>query len=153
MKSIFEEKPCDTCNLDRQVGNPDRWKCECDRCTKIGQWRNEVIIRCSKIEKVLGKEYDLEELYKIVKANKDGRTIISPCKIGDKVKVDVKSWGDVWDYVTVDNGKFLIGEIVSIIKTKNQTLIKIKVEHNAEWKRPMKRYPISSIGKTVFIIK
>lgn len=143
MKSIFEEKPCDTCNLDIQIGNPDRWKCECERCTKIEQWRNEVINRCSNIE----------ELYKIVKANKDGITIITPCKVGDKVKVDVRSWGNVWNYETVDNDKFLIGEIVSIIKTKKQTLIKIKVNHNVSWKRPMKRYPISSIGKTVFILK
>jgi len=51
-----------------------------------------------------------------------------------------------------DWGKFLHGEIVSISMTKKQFLMKIRVNHNVSWKRPMKRYPISALGKTVFPI-
>lgn len=56
-------------------------------------------------------------------------------------------------YKTVENGKFLIGEIVAITKTKKQTLVKIRVEHNVSWKRPTRRYPASAIGKTVFLTR
>ena len=70
--------------------------------------------------------------------------------IGKKVKVLCDSWGNVWNYKTVEYGKYLIGEIVSITRTKKQTLIKIRAEHNVSWKRPCKRYPISAIGVTVF---
>lgn len=70
--------------------------------------------------------------------------------IGKKVKVLCDSWGNVWNYKTVEYGKYLIGEIVSVTRTKKQTLIKIRAEHNVAWKRPCKRYPISAIGTTVF---
>jgi len=73
-----------------------------------------------------------------------------PCKVGDKVKVRCDTWGNVWNYVTIDNGKFLVGEIVSITKTRKQTLIKIQVRHNVGWKRERKRYPLSALGVTVF---
>lgn len=49
MKSVFSQKPCDTCCVDSQVGNPYNWERECDRCIKLGQWRNEVLIRLSKL--------------------------------------------------------------------------------------------------------
>ena len=83
----------------------------------------------------------------------DGRMVELPCKVGDKVKILCDSWGNVWNYKTVDYGKFLIGEIVSIVITKKQILIKIQAEHNVEWKRERKRYPISALGKTVFLTK
>lgn len=79
--------------------------------------------------------------------------MVPPCKVGQKVKVDVRTWGNVWNYKTVENGKFLIGEIVAITKTKKQTLVKIRVEHNVSWKRPTRRYPASAIGKTVFLTR
>lgn len=70
--------------------------------------------------------------------------------IGKKVRVLCDSWGNVWNYHTVDGGKYLLGEVVSITRTKKQTLIKIRAEHNVSWRRPCKRYPISAIGVTVF---
>lgn len=88
----------------------------------------------------------------LAQAEKDGRLVVLPCKPGDKVKVDVNSWGNVWNYKIYDWGKFLHGEIVSISMTKKQFLMKIRVNHNVSWKRPMKRYPISALGKTVFPI-
>lgn len=107
--------------------------------------------RLAAIENILGDEYDLERLRKLVEADREGRCVVPPCKVGQKVKVDVRTWGNVWNYKTVENGKFLIGEIVAITKTKKQTLVKIRVEHNVSWKRPTRRYPASAIGKTVFL--
>lgn len=94
-----------------------------------------------------------ERLRELVKADREGRCVVPPCKVGQKVKVDVRTWGNVWNYKTVENGKFLIGEIVAITKTKKQTLVKIRVEHNVSWKRPTRRYPASAIGKTVFLTR
>ena len=107
--------------------------------------------RLAAIEDILGDEYDLDELRELVQAKREGRCVVLPCKVGQKVKVDVRTWGNVWNYKTVENGKFLIGEIVAITKTKKQTLVKIRVEHNVSWKRPTRRYPASAIGKTVFL--
>ena len=90
-------------------------------------------------------------LRELAQADREGRCVVLPCKVGQKVKVDVRTWGNVWNYKTVENGKFLIGEIVAITKTKKQTLAKIRVEHNVSWRRPTRRYPASAIGKTVFL--
>ena len=92
-----------------------------------------------------------DRLRELKQADDEGKCVVLPCKVGQKVKVDVRTWGNVWNYKTVENGKFLIGEIVAITKTKKQTLVKIRVEHNVSWKRPTRRYPASAIGKTVFL--
>lgn len=101
------------------------------------------------------KQYEaigtVEHLTELCKAESDGRLMVLPCKVGQIVKVDARTWGESWNYKTTENGRFLVGEIVSIIKTKTQLLMKVRVEHNIGWKRPMKRYPLSAIGKTVFL--
>lgn len=106
---------------------------------------------------ILLKEYQklgpIDRLRELAQADREGRCVVPPCKVGQKVKVDVRTWGNVWNYKTVENGKFLIGEIVAITKTKKQTLVKIRVEHNVSWKRPTRRYPASAIGKTVFLTR
>lgn len=94
-----------------------------------------------------------DHLRDIIKAEQAGQLVVLPCKAGDKVRVDARTWGNTWNYKTVDGGKYLLGEIVAIIKTRKQTLIKILVEHKVSWKRPMRRYPISAIGKTVFLTR
>lgn len=85
MKSVFSQKPCDTCCVDSQVGNPYNWERECDRCIKLGQWKNEALIRLSKIEDILGDEYDLDRLKELVQANREGKCVVMPCKPGDTV--------------------------------------------------------------------
>ena len=106
---------------------------------------------------ILLKEYQklgpIDRLRELKQADDEGRCVVLPCKVGQKVKVDVRTWGNVWNYKTVENGKFLIGEIVVITRTKKQTLVKIRVEHNVSWKRPTRRYPASAIGKTVFLTR
>ena len=80
MKSVFSQKPCDTCCVYSQVGNPYNWERECDRCIKLGQWKNEVLIRLSKSEDILGDEYDLDRLKELVQADREGRCAKLPCK-------------------------------------------------------------------------
>lgn len=119
-----------------------------------GEFETTAIVdRLAAIEDILGDEYDLDRLRELKQADDEGRCVVLPCKVGQKVKVDVRTWGNVWNYKTVENGKFLIGEIVVITRTKKQTLVKIRVEHNVSWKRPTRRYPASAIGKTVFLTR
>lgn len=101
----------------------------------------------------LGEKLDIAHIRDLLQAERAGRLVLLPCKVGDKVRVDARTWGDTWNYKTVDGGKYLLGETVAIIKTRKQTFIKIRVEHNVSWKRPMRRYPISAIGKTIFLTR
>lgn len=114
----------------------------------------EEVRRCLEFEDICLDEYiKHERLHELAQADREGRCVVLPCKVGQKVKVDVRTWGNIWNYRTVDYGKFLLGEIVAITKTKKQTLVKIRVEHNLSWKRPTRRYPASAIGKTVFLTR
>lgn len=114
----------------------------------------EEVRRCLEFENICLDEYiKHERLHELAQADREGRCVVLPCKVGQKVKVDVRTWGNIWNYRTVDYGKFLLGEIVAITKTKKQTLVKIRVEHNLSWKRPTRRYPASAIGKTVFLTR
>lgn len=87
MKSVFSQKPCDTCCVDSQVGNPYNWERECDRCIKLGQWKNEALIRLSKIEDILGDEYDLDRLKELVQADRERKVILRQIKEGSKVYI------------------------------------------------------------------
>ena len=42
-------------------------------------------LRVSEIEAILGDDYDLDRLRELVDADRDGRCIVLPCKIGDPV--------------------------------------------------------------------
>lgn len=43
MERLSDKNPCDTCAVDRQIGNPYRHQCECDRCLKPERWKDECI--------------------------------------------------------------------------------------------------------------
>lgn len=125
-------------------------------CIICGAWfgsagGSKICSTCERAMKQLRLDMLPDRLCELAQADKEGRCVVMPCKVGRKVKVDVRTWGNIWNYKTVDHGKFLIGEIVAIVKTKKQTLLKIRVEHNVSWKRPTKRYPASAIGKTVLL--
>ena len=79
-----------------------------------------------------------------------------PCKVGDKVYVDEKTWGWMltsYEHCFIRSKCFLIGEVVSIIKTRKQQLIKIRISSSNRYIYRHKRYPVSAIGKTVFFTK
>lgn len=45
----------------------------------------EIIRRLCSIEDILGDEYDLDRLKELVEADKNGRCVVLPCKVGDKI--------------------------------------------------------------------
>lgn len=45
----------------------------------------QIVDRLAAIEDILGDEYDLDHLRELVQAEKDGRLVVMPCKVGDTV--------------------------------------------------------------------
>ena len=64
---LSDKNPCDSCKADRQIGNPNRWECECSRCDKPNDWKNDCIKRLAEYET----------------AEEEGRLVVLPCKVGD----------------------------------------------------------------------
>lgn len=52
MERLSDKNPCNTCTIDRQIGNPYRWQCECDRCQKPDNWKDECIEKLKQYEKI-----------------------------------------------------------------------------------------------------
>lgn len=46
---------------------------------------DDAVHRLAAIEDILGDDYDLNRLREIVEADRDGRCVVLPCKIGQKV--------------------------------------------------------------------
>lgn len=64
----------------------------CERCGKYGRecftqenCTQTAIDRLAQIEDILGDDYDLDRLRELVQADRDGRCVVLPCKIGDKI--------------------------------------------------------------------
>ena len=66
---LSDKNPCTNCKADRQIGNPNRWECECDSCDKPIDWKNDCV---KKLE-----EYETAE--------DEGRLVVLPCKVGTRV--------------------------------------------------------------------
>lgn len=65
---------------------------QCDKCSRRGTikcdalpCRNMVKDRLGAIEYILGEDYDLDRIREIVEADRDGRCVVLPCKIGSLV--------------------------------------------------------------------
>ena len=66
---LSDKNPCNSCKVDRQIGNPNRWECECSRCDKPNDWKNDCIKKLAEYET----------------AEEDGRLVVLPCKVGSTV--------------------------------------------------------------------
>lgn len=42
-------------------------------------------LRTSAIETIIGDDYDLDRLRELVEADRDGRCVVLPCKVGDEI--------------------------------------------------------------------
>lgn len=77
--------------------------------------------------------------------------IVSPVKIGDTLYVRPASW--TYGAVFAPQTSLIIAEVVSVVKTKRQTFIKLKALNKTFTHYKYKRYLISAIGITVFLTK
>lgn len=48
-------------------------------------WAVSAWVRLADIEDILGDDYDLDRLKELVEADREGRYVVLPCKVGDKV--------------------------------------------------------------------
>ena len=79
---LSDKNPCDSCKVDRQIGNPNRWQCECSRCDKPNDWKNDCIKKLAEYEN----------------AEEEGRLVVLPCKVGDTVWTFYDDMSDVVDF-------------------------------------------------------
>ena len=69
IERLSDKNPCDSCKVDRQIGNPNRWECECSRCDKPNDWKNDCIKKLAEYEN----------------AEEEGRLKVLPCEVGTRV--------------------------------------------------------------------
>ena len=94
---LSDKNPCNSCKVDRQIGNPNRWECECSRCDNPNDWKNDCIKKLAEYET----------------AEEEGRLVVLPCKVGDTMYVLRQSWNG-WN---IDKKKFSYGMIGKFGKT------------------------------------
>lgn len=86
----------------------------CDGCPK----GDEFVDRLGQIEDVLGDTYDLDRLRELVEADKNGRCVVLPVKIGDRVytvfPLSLKREAKVEKIEIDEHGVFLRGKYPSI---------------------------------------
>lgn len=86
-----------------------------------------------------------------------GNVIVIPCMVGaDTVYVDCKAWRKAYSFVNyphvfIKEKYYIVADVVAIIKTRKQTLVKLGTYNKATFTREYERFPISAIGKTVFL--
>lgn len=137
MERISNKNPCLNCCSDQQIGNPDVWQSDCYRCEKLPNWKAKVINRLFDIEDILGDDYDLERLKELVQADREGKCVLLPCKVGDKL------------YKISENG---VKEVVvqSIVFMLSHTVNHLTV-HVANERGAMTEIETKDFGKTVFL--
>ena len=93
--------------------------------------------RLKEIEDILGDEYDLDRLKELVQADREGRCVLLPRKVGDKL------------YKISENG---VKEVVvqSIVFMLSHTVNHLTV-HVANERGAMTEIEIKDFGKTVFL--
>lgn len=86
-----------------------------------------------------------------------GTLIELPCKVGDTVYIDERTWtwyNSCFNRAYIGGEFFVVGKITSIRFTDKSILIKVKATYRENQRLYKKRdYPISAIGKTVFLTR
>ena len=114
--------------------------CECDCPVAIlnilGIQAAENNARLKNIEKILGNDYDLDRMKELVEADREGRCVVSPCKVGDRL----------YTIRTIQDGSFTLevydsGEIRQISVNTDGTFFLVDYGHSLS---------ANNFGKTVF---
>nr|DAM89670.1 MAG TPA: hypothetical protein [Caudoviricetes sp.] len=90
----FEGNFCDIAQCDATPGSS---YCESGSCTQRKVWERlkqfedkcestEVLAKAMDMEEILGDEYySVDRMLELLKADKDGRLVVLPCKVGQRV--------------------------------------------------------------------
>lgn len=130
----------------------------CEKCGKkaISECWDEmdcqqtVLERLAAIEDILGEEYDLNRLFELVEADRDGRCVVLPCKVGEKAYVI-----DDGDYHSKYKAYAREKEVTEISwkKVRNGKDLGFGLILKGGNCNTSARYKLSSIGKTVFLTR
>ena len=120
---LSDKNPCTNCKADRQIGNPNRWECECSRCDKPNDWKNDCVKKLAEYET----------------AEEEGRLLVLPCKVGDKVYII-----DDIDY-SYERDSVVTG--IDIDKDGVSIMIQDETSVSSSG------YEISDFGETIFLSK
>lgn len=93
MERLSDMKPCNTCTVDRQVGNPYIWQCECERCLRPSQWKDKCV----------------NKLWQYERLQEQGRLLKLPCAVGDVVYIIDRVSKEKIIPITVSNFKIFAG--------------------------------------------
>ena len=121
------------CDIAQCVEVCEGMICEDEECSQKQTWE-----RLKLIEDILGNDYDLDRLRELEQADKEGRYVVLPCKLHDKV-------------FFIENGCVKETEVDSF---HNWTSGRWKIStHTDRMYEHWKGYEIdfSGIGKTVFL--
>ena len=125
---LSDKNPCNDCKVDRQIGNPNRWECECDSCDKPIDWKNDCVKKLAEYET----------------AEEEGRLVVLPCKVGQCVYTNFSMSG--W-YMRKGKRPY-IGRIVFIGLNADDPYFNIILGEGK-----MLQFKFSEIGKRVFLAR
>ncbi len=99
----------------------------------------DMATRLASIENILGDDYDLEHLKELVEADRDGRCVVFPCKIGDTV-------------YDIQMGKITEKTIISIpfLLSKSVNHLCLHAINNRD---ALTTIDTENLGKTVFLTR
>lgn len=99
----------------------------------------DMATRLASIENILGDDYDLEHLKELVEADRDGRCVVFPCKIGDTVH-------------DIQMGKITEKTIISIpfLLSKSVNHLCLHAINNRD---ALTTIDTENLGKTVFLTR
>ena len=60
--------------------------------------KESAIHRLAAIEDILGDDYDLDRLRELAQADREGRCVVLPCKIGSPVYMPIGRWNTITGY-------------------------------------------------------
>lgn len=108
---------------------------DCNSCLRF----SNIVDTLGQIEDILGDDYDLDRLKELVQADREGKCVLLPCKVGDKL------------YKISENG---VKEVVvqSIVFMLSHTVNHLTV-HVANERGAMTEIETKDFGKTVFLTR
>lgn len=124
---LSDKNPCDSCKVDRQIGNPNRWECECSRCDKPNDWKNDCIKKLAEYET----------------AEEEGRLVVLPCKLNETV------------YLLLDKNDFSEKIIKCRIREISIGFCGVKLSLISEYSMigHLDWHDVNEVGKTVFLTR
>ena len=127
---LSNKNPCNDCKVDRQIGNPNRWECECDRCSKPYEWKNDCVKKLAEYET----------------AEEEGRLVVLPCKPWDKVYQLFVT--DVIDKKLIY--KIFQAKVTKITINRFRTIFSFETLDENKYKSDL---TMKSFGETVFLTR